>query len=293
LSFKINPDGIPQVTPPREPESAAASTHSASLLNHVATINHMKLGTEQSRPLFLFFKREIQGTEKSGKDLSELEAKARKERQVALDAMTAELKQEDDKLKQVQQEIADLKSKLRAKKEEEKELQELKANKEKEKEQFEQDQEKKLKDIVTSVSQASTQLDHHQKTSEWLARFVAKISQSLDAEINEAVTKIKDIVTEQEKEMAFLEEKMASYERSISLFSKDEPELMGGLRKLFDRCQSIYTDSKETSARVQAVLTLLKKVQTGKDQKPLDDLQAGVDKILSRQQALGKTYKLQ
>jgi len=292
-SFKINPDGVLQVPPPRESESAAASTKSVALLHHVATINHVKQGTEQSRPLFLFFKREITTTERQGKELGELETKARKEKQQLCDQRAVESREEEEKLKQLQQEIADLKAKLKTKKEEEKLLQEQKALKEKDREQSDLDQEQHLKQIMDNTQSTNIQLENHQKTQEWLARFVGKISQVQEMEVLECIRKTKDILVEQEKEMIFLEEKMASYERSISLFSKDEPELLGGLRKLFDRCQAVFSDSKETTARVQAVLTLLKKVQAGKDQKELDELQLNIDKIIGRQQALGRTYKLQ
>jgi len=170
-----------------------------------------------------------------------LETKARKEKQQLCDQRAVESREEEEKLKQLQQEIADLKAKLKTKKEEEKLLQEQKALKEKDREQSDLDQEQHLKQIMDNTQSTNIQLENHQKTQEWLARFVGKISQVQEMEVLECIRKTKDILVEQEKEMIFFWKK--KWLATSAVF----PYLAKMSRSCLVACGNFLTDAKQFS----------------------------------------------
>jgi len=237
--------------------------------------------------------------ENRGEQLQARSASHKRESEKSVSTLDAEITSEQGKLAEVQAEIEDWETKLVQKRAEEKALEELLAHQTEQREKYKVDQEKAFAEISSHITSNRTQLDYHNKSLECLKKFSTDVSYLLDNEINDTLMKTRDVLVELEKEVTFLEEKMASYERSFSLFSAaDEPEVLDGLKKLFIRSAAIYVESKQSVSRVKSVAGLLHTVLTQqtrveKELKGLADIEHVLDKIVNRQVSLNEKYKLQ
>jgi len=182
---------------------------------------------------------------------------------------------------------------LEQKKAEEKILQMSLQLKLKEREQYVKEREQTETDIKAHIDETAQNLDHHKKAEESVNKFSRDITAILDKEVSETLKKTREVLLELEKEVTFLEEKLITYERSMSLFNNaDEPEVLDGLRKLFTRSTAIYAESKLSVSRVSVVVELLRTV-LGEDSSSVEDLAANLEKIVARQNTLNQKYKLQ
>jgi hypothetical protein len=277
---------------------ALGTSLAISLLGHANVISHAKAGNDLSIPLGNFFEEQIKQEEKKGEELKETSTKHRHETEKRLEQIDGEIKQEQTKLAGVQAEIKDLEFKLVQKRAEEKALEELLAHQQEQHKKYKEEQEKALLEITNNIAENKTQHGHHVKSLECVQKFAVDISDLLDKEVDETIKKTRDILVELDKEMTFLEEKMASYERSFSLFSAaDEPEVLDGLKKLFVRSAAIYVESKQSVSRVKSVVTMLHTVLSNTDRnnekEAVKEVEGTLEKIVQRQTSLNQKYKLQ
>jgi hypothetical protein len=277
----------------------AVGTHLAiALLGHANVISHAKAGNDLSIPIGKFFEEQIAQEEKKGEVLREESAKHKHDTEKRTEQIDGEIKQEQTKLAGVQAEIKDLEFKLVQKRAEEKALEELLAHQQEQYKKYKEEQEKALLEITHNITENKTQHGHHVKSLECVQKFAVDISDLLDKEVDDTIKKTRDILVELDKEMTFLEEKMASYERSFSLFSAaDEPEVLDGLKKLFVRSAAIYAESKQSVSRVKSVVTMLHTVlsntERNDEKEAVKEVEVALDKIAQRQTSLNQKYKLQ
>jgi len=284
---------VQELTTKKDAEVSDSTNQSVALLQHANTIRHAKGGNDIIHPLERFFKRQIELAVKQGEKWQVAIAQAKAEKATKLREVDEFLKEEEGKLQAVQTDIADLETKLEQKRTEEKRLQASLEQKLAEREQYQKQCEQAESELKAQVEEAELHLDHHRKSEESSLKFGQDVSTILDREVNETLKKTKEVLQELDKEVTFLEEKMVTYERSISLFNAaDEPEVLDGLRKLFARSVAIFHESRQSVSRVSGVVELLHNV-LGKNSAPLGELRVNLDKIVARQNALNNKYKLQ
>jgi len=285
----------------KEVDVAVGTNLSVALLNHATIITHAKTGNDLSIPLGKFFEEQISREENKGDVLQGQSKTHKSETDTRMEHLDTEIKQEQNKLTGVQSEIKDLEFKLIQKRAEEKALEELLAHQLEQRQKYKEEQEKAYVDISEHISENKTQLGHHTRSLESVKKFTHDISDLLNQEVDDTIKKTREVLVELDKEVTFLEEKMASYERSFSLFSAaDEPEVLDGLKKLFVRSAAIYIESKQSVARVKSVVALLHRVlgndpngPRGSERHAVKEIEASLDKIVGRQQSLNEKYKLQ
>eukprot|EP00026_Physarum_polycephalum_P003338 Phypoly_transcript_03348.p1 GENE.Phypoly_transcript_03348~~Phypoly_transcript_03348.p1 ORF type:complete len:749 (-),score=204.22 Phypoly_transcript_03348:37-2283(-) len=274
-------------------EVSESLNQSVSLLEHANIIKHAKGGNDIIHPLESFFQEQILEEIREGEKWQKTNEEAKEEKVARLQDIDQFISEEEDKLKTVQVNIIDLEAKLEQKKAEEKILQASLALKLKEREQYLQEHEKTEEDIKVHIEETAQHLDHHKKAEEAATKFAQDITSILDKEVSDTLKKTKEVLHELEKEVTFLEEKLTTYERSMSLFNNaDEPEVLDGLRKLFARSTAIYAESKLSVSRVSSVVELLRTV-LGEDSSSVEDLATNLEKIVARQNTLNHKYKLQ
>jgi Skp family chaperone for outer membrane proteins len=281
----------------KEIDVAVGTNLSHALLSHATVITHAKTGNDLSVPLGKFFEEQISREERKGADLQEKSATHKTETEKNTEHMDAEIKHEQTKLSGVQSEIKDLEFKLVQKRSEEKALEELLAHQLEQRQKYKEEQEKAYLDISEHIAENKTQLSYHTGSLASVKKFTTDISDLLNREVDDTIKKTRDVLLELEKEVTFLEEKMASYERSFSLFNAtDEPEVLEGLKKLFVRSAAIYVESKQSVTRVKSVVALLHTVidgARGSEMHAVKEIESSLDKIIERQHALNEKYKLQ
>jgi len=266
---------------------------SISLLEHANTIRHAKGGNDIVHPLESFFQEQILEEIREGEKWQKTNEEAKEEKIARLHDIDQFITEEEGKLKTVQVNIIDLEAKLEQKKVEEKILQASLALKLKEREHYLKEHEQTEADIKVHIEETAQHLDHHKKAEESVTKFAQDITTILDKEVSDTLKKTKEVLHELEKEVTFLEEKLTTYERSMSLFNNaDEPEVLDGLRKLFARSTAIYAESKLSVSRVSAVVELLRTV-LGEDSSLVEELATNLEKIIARQNTLNNKYKLQ
>jgi len=277
----------------KEVDVSDAVTQSIALLGHANTIRHAKGGSDIIHPLERFFHAQIEEEVHEGEKWLAASEEAKGEKAAKLRDIDDFVKEEEGKLQSVQGNITELESKLEQKRAEEKRLQESLEQKLAEREHYQKQREQKEAEIKSHIDETAQHLEHHKKAEESVVKFSQDISVILDREVNETLKKTKEVLQELDKEVTFLEEKMITYERSISLFNAaDEPEVLDGLRKLFARSTAIYAESKLSVARVSGVVELLHSV-LGKESTQVEELGRNLEKIAGRQHTLNSKYKLQ
>jgi len=284
---------VQDLTTKKEVDSSDATNQSVALLQHANTIKHAKSGNDIIHPLERFFKRQIEHEVKEAEKWQAAIQQAKTEKATKLTEIDEFVKEEESKLLAVQTDITDLETRLEQKRTEEKRLQGSLEQKLAERDQFQKQCEQTESELKAQVEDAATRLEHHKKSEESSLKFAQDVNSILDREVNETLKKTKEVLQELDKEVSFLEDKMITYERSISLFNAaDEPEVLVGLKKLFERSVAIYYESRQSSSRVTSVVDQLQAV-LGKKSAPLEELRTSLDKIIARQNALNAKYKLQ
>jgi len=277
----------------KDAEVSDSINQSVALLQHANTISHAKKGHDIIKPLEQYFSQLIHTEVKNGERWASTGKQVEVEKTRHLAEIDEFVKEEETKLEGVQNEIKDLEAKLEQKRNEERDLQETLANKLAEREAYVKQSEMDESNLKEQLDKTAAILDHHKKSEEAVLKFSQDVSGILDREVNETLKKTKEVLQELDKEVTFLEEKMVTYERSISLFTAhDEPEVLDGLRKLFARSTAIYSESKQSVSRVTGVVELLRTV-LGQKAAPVEEIHANLEKIIARQNALNSKYKLQ
>jgi len=299
-TFEFPNEEVPKEVEPakdgkKDVDPAIGTNQSISLLHHAMIIGHAKSGHDLSTPLESFFQKQIVHEEKAGKDLEVKIKTAKEEVTKRIQELDGSIENESAILKDVLQEIRELESKLVQKRAEQKNLEETLARQEEARTKYKAEQEENIQEIAKKISESKTQLQHHSQSEESLKSFSHNISVILRKEVNETIKKTKEVLGELDKEVLFLEEKMASYERSYALFSgADEPEVLDGLRKLKVRSQAIFAESLISVGRVKTVVELLHGVVSeGEEKAHLKEIETSLDQIGKRQIFLNGKYQLQ
>jgi len=276
-------------------DPSLGTNQSISLLHHAMIIRHAKSGHDLSVPLEKFFQQQIVQEEEDGK---ELEVKSRAEKaEIAekIKELDASIANESAILKDVLHEIKELEAKLVQKRAEQQNLEQTLATQQETRRQYTTEQLQSIEENTKKITENKLHLEHHTQSQESLKVFSQNIEVILRKEVNETIKKTKEVLGELDKEVLFLEDKMASYERSYALFSgADEPEVLDGLRKLKVRSQAIFAESRTSIGRVQTVVELLHAViANGEEKSHLKEIETALEQIVQRQTFLNEKYQLQ